>query len=241
MISPTKKKSPDPIENPYWMSFSDILSALLIVFILATVIVVYELMSTKRLVDQNLNELAKAESVRKTILEEIKEDLENEGIKVLIADNFTVLRIPEETLTFPTNSYALPTGSQQINDLRRIGSSLYRAITKENRSVYLDTIFIEGHTDIRSSSREFGNWGLSTYRAISVWQYWTNEVESRLSTLKNASGEPLFSVSGYGETRPVTKKQRTAFEYRQNRRLDLRITVRKPKATEFAKIEQMLR
>ncbi|MDU3956382.1 MAG: chemotaxis protein MotB, partial [Pseudomonas aeruginosa] len=35
-------------ENPYWMSFSDIMSALLVIFILASVILILQLMEIQK-------------------------------------------------------------------------------------------------------------------------------------------------------------------------------------------------
>ena len=40
-------KSPVDDENPYWMSFSDIMSVLLIIFILASVVLIVQLMEIR--------------------------------------------------------------------------------------------------------------------------------------------------------------------------------------------------
>jgi flagellar motor protein MotB len=58
----------------------------------------------------------------------------------------------------------------------------------------------------------------------------------RLDHLKNNHGMPLFSVSGYGETRPVTKIQQTEEDFRRNRRIDLRFTVIHPKLDDILSI-----
>ena len=39
-------------ENPYWMSFSDIMSALLVIFILAAVILILQLMEKQKEIDE---------------------------------------------------------------------------------------------------------------------------------------------------------------------------------------------
>ncbi len=64
-------------ENPYWMSFSDIMSALLVIFILASVILILQLMDIQQKLEerqvqfeQEIEELKKAEQVRRTILDE---------------------------------------------------------------------------------------------------------------------------------------------------------------------------
>ncbi|RBP52984.1 OmpA/MotB family protein [Arenicella xantha] len=233
-----RKSTENEEENPYWVSFSDIMAGLLVLFILAALALILELMATKIRVSQSLQELVKAESVRADILREVREELAKANIVVEIGDNDTVLRIPESTLTFKTNRFEIPDNVELRNRVRAIGSVLSQAIRKENRWGYLDTIFVEGHTDIRPSNRNMGNWGLSTFRAASVWLFWEESLDnnSKLSSLMNHSNAPLFSVSGYGETRPTQKIQQTNEQLRQNRRIDLRITVKRPKSEDIRNI-----
>lgn len=229
-------------ENPYWISFSDIMSGLLVIFVLASLALILELTVTKFEVNDAIREIARAEQVRRDILREIDEDLRKRNIHVEISDNHTVLRIPEDILSFDNNEYRIPESAGMKETALEIGRVLYASITKEARWKYLDTIFIEGHTDRRPSPRHMGNWGLSTFRAISVWDYWnTNLPESmRLNELKNHSGSPLFSVSGYGETRPVQEIQETENDFQKNRRIDIRFTVRRPALEEFTNIKKLL-
>ncbi|WP_287125703.1 OmpA family protein [Desulfobacter sp.] len=229
-------------ENPYWISFSDIMSGLLVIFVLASLALILELTVTKFEVNDAIREIARAEQVRRDILWEIEEDLRKRKIHVEISDNHTVLRIPENILSFDNNEYQIPESLGMKETALEIGRVLYASITKEARWKYLDTIFIEGHTDRRPSPRHMGNWGLSTFRAISVWDYWnTNLPESmRLNELKNHSGSPLFSVSGYGESRPVQEIQETENDFQKNRRIDIRFTVRRPALEEFTNIKKLL-
>ena len=100
-------------ENSFWISYIDILSSLLIVILLVTAFVVFELMNTKQNVVQNLEEVTKAELVRKEILTEVQKKILKEGLEVNITDNFSVLRIPESTLTFRSNNYYIPNAMKQ--------------------------------------------------------------------------------------------------------------------------------
>ncbi|UTF51784.1 OmpA family protein [Desulfomicrobium sp. ZS1] len=225
-------------ENPYWLSFSDIMSGLLIIFVLASLVLVLELSQRKALVDEKILERTKAEKVRQEVLAEIKEELRRKGIMVEVSDNDTVLRIPDDQLAFESNEYRVPPQDNYQAAVLEIGRVLYTAITKENRLDLFDTIFIEGHTDKRPSPRNLGNWGLSTFRAISVWNYWNDNLgnDLRLDQLKNHQDAPLFSVSGYGDTRPVNETQETEEDYRRNRRIDLRFTVIHPKLDDILSI-----
>lgn len=221
-------------DNSFWISYSDILSSLLILILLITVYVIYELMTTKKNVIQNLEEITKAELVRKETLLDIQEKLKKEGLEVNIADNYSVLRIPESTLSFQSNTYFIP--SHMGNGLSQIGKILLQELKEKKRSAYFDTVFIEGHTDIRSSNRVMGNMGLSTFRAISVWNYWIKHVSKSFANLRNSKGDKLFSVSGYGESRPATEVQQTEKDFKKNRRIDIRFTLQKPSSAEYNKV-----
>lgn len=242
-------------ENPYWMSFSDIMASLLVVFILASVALVMQLTEQKETLSQEMQDLKKAEQVRKDILQEIKDELKAKNIVVETADNDTVLRIPEKALTFAVGRYDIPEDFAQ--NVQEIGNALFFAININDRESqkprwqYLDTVFIEGHTDNSPYNNPYikGNWGLSTFRAISVWEQWEdnpNEPSVQLSQMKNHLGDNLFSVSGYADTRPAycndqicTAKNEKFFskaDQDKNRRIDIRITVKKPTVEEIGNI-----
>jgi len=229
-------------ENPYWMSFSDIMSALLIIFILASVVLIIQLMEAQQEFDRELAELKKAEGVRKTILQETAEALTKRGIRVTVSENDTVLSIPNEILGFDTGEYDIQ--GQYQDTAEEIGRVLSQVIQKENRLSYLDTVFIEGHTDSRPLNGFMGkgNWGLSSFRAISLWQFWEKVLSDtlRLGALLNQEGQPLFSVSGYAETRPVTAQQTTEEEYRMNRRIDIRFTIRRPSSSDYEALKEQV-
>lgn len=229
-------------ENPYWISFSDIMSGLLVIFVLASLALILELTQTRQDVSDALKELQQAEQARHEIVEEIVDELRRSNIVVEISENHTVIRIDETQLAFASNKHQLPTEPQVRRNVLAIGNVMQHVIRKGERWQYLDTVFIEGHTDILASRREMGNWGLSTWRAISVWNYWNEQLPaaSKPDQLRNHAGRPLFSVSGYGETRPVTAHQETEEMRRKNRRIDIRFTVRRPALEKFDNIQRMI-
>lgn len=230
-------------ENPYWISFSDIMAGLLVIFILAALALILELTQTRVQVTEAIQDLAKAERVRRDIVQEIAEELKKRDINVEVSENQTVIRIPDDLLSFRTNSHSIPYDRKVRAAALEVGKTLHLIITKDDRWRYLDTIFIEGHTDKRRSNREMGNWGLSTSRAISVWSFWNDNMPNgmKLDELKNHTGIPLFSVSGYGETRPLPGDQVSEEQLKKNRRIDIRLTVRRPEIGQYKKIEQQLR
>jgi len=224
-------------ENPYWISFSDIMSGLLVVFILASLVLILQIMEKKAQVNDAIEELAKAEQARYDILYEIKNELEKNNIKVEVTDNDSVLRIPDDQLTFKSDKYNVPRHSEGQRRAILIGQVLYDAVVTGNRQKYLDTVFIEGHTDSQRSRafKEMGNWGLSTFRAISVWQFWNDQLGKRanLASILNHEGKPLFSVSGYAAQRRVVVREIKPVDFQKNRRIDIRFTVKRPKLSDY--------
>lgn len=248
-----RRTSSSDDENPYWISFADLMAGLLVIFILAVIALILELTQKSMQWDQAIEEIAIAEQVRRDILDEIKIELEQRNIRVEIVDNNTILRIPEDVLSFERGSYDLPQEESQRDIVHDIGRVLYSSITKNDRWQFLDTVFVEGHSDSTQNLNTAikGNWGLSTFRAISVWDFWNSELVQnlRLDSLYNHAGRKLFSVSGYAETRfvPCTNDDPNVndsticpegsldneFSHQRNRRIDLRFTVRRPALEDY--------
>lgn len=247
MLNRTQRERPSQPdqENPYWVSFSDIMAGLLVIFILSLVALMIRLhnqtVSSRTLqedIEKALEDIAQIEEIRRSILEEVKADLEEANIEVEIADDHRILRVPERQLSFDSGEHAIPPRHARL--VRRLGESLFRAITKSNRSRTINTIFIEGHTDsVPYERNSMGNWGLSAYRAISIWNYWTDKpgALAQLADLTNDDGEPMFSVSGYADTRRVELHEESEEERRRNRRIDIRFSMR---ATEGGDLEKLL-
>ena len=233
-------------ENPYWISFSDLMSALLVIFILAVVVLIMDLTKRKNFLQDGIEDLEKAEQVRQDILNEAQFRLKRYNIVVEIADNHTVIRIPEKTLNFKSGDDKIQ--KKHKGNVLLIGKVLYNLLLKEKRYEYLDTIFLEGHTDSVPIGRRYlryqdkGNWGLSTDRAISLWQIWKDirmKNQKGLKEIKNAYQERLFSVSGYASSRRVVNPDRTSKQREKNRRIDIRFTVKRPSITRLKKIKSL--
>lgn len=229
-------------DNPYWMSFSDMMSGMLIIFILVCTTLLLKLSEMDKKISENIQEMKNSSKVRSEILQDIVRELKAQGIEVIISDNDTILRIPESSFHFETGSFAI------TEELRRtatlIGRALYTAITRNERWESLETVFVEGHSDSRHAPNyRMGNWELSALRAISLWQFWLEETEygSQLAQLRNREGKHLFSISGYAATRRVAEIENTEEAMRSNRRIDIRFTTRQPSIMELENAIKPLR
>ncbi|MEI8647014.1 hypothetical protein P4S73_02335 [Paraglaciecola sp. Hal342] len=136
------------------------MSGLLVIFILAAVALIIELTQKSQKIDASIAEFKKAEEARRDILLDIKDELAKQNIHVDIVENDTVLRIPESTLSFESAKDTLPQDDITQLEVRAIGVALHKAITTNERWKYLDTVFVEGHTDsVGIWYRGKGNWG----------------------------------------------------------------------------------
>ncbi|MBI5591543.1 MAG: OmpA family protein [Deltaproteobacteria bacterium] len=242
-------------ENPFLLSFSDLMASLLAIFIFVLVVTLVELekrkeelrFSKQELIEnlegiqqaQNgivseLSDVVQREHSLSLMLTQIQNDLQKSSIEVIIAESGTVLRIPDQQLHFALGRYDIP--SAYIAPANAIGQALLKSLMRpENRSM-LDTVFVEGHTDSVVNNREMGNWGLSTYRAISLWNFWT-ESPGHLTEFKTLQTipldptqhpKPLISVSGYADTRsthgPLDGKG-LKDDRPEDRRIDIRFTL----------------
>lgn len=133
-------------------------------------------------------------------IEGVKITIEEEGVRLSFAD----------TIVFESGSAELK------EDIKPLLLSVLSLIKKTNNPVV-----IEGHTDNVpiKSAKYSSNWELSAARATSVLSY----------LLRDNSLDPSrFSVSGYGEYRPVAPN--TTPEGRaKNRRVDIVFLIKKEK------------
>lgn len=244
-----RRRSANTAAEPpsFWMSFTDLMSALLFVFILAAVALMLQLVQSRESLaaqaeefSDQVSDLKRAEDVRAEMLTDIADELRLQGIEVIVSQNGSVISIPSELLGFDRASYEIEDEYEDVS--LAIGTAIATAIREDERGRYLDTVFVEGHTDNADYSglEGTGNWGLSTFRAISLWRLWEDQLpaDSQLATLTGPDGQPLFSVSGYAETRPTTEDQSTESGAKANRRIDIRFTIVRPDSQELEEIER---
>jgi flagellar motor protein MotB len=263
MFSRSKRQKQNTSEeNPFVLSFSDLMASLLAIFILALIVTMLELQKRKEelLREQEkikitlvelvgslreiqtiqtsiasaLDGVSQRERSLTAMLEGIQQDLKDRGVEVIVAENGSVLRIPEQGLSFEKGEFEVP--PKYESNAVAIGQALAHALEQEVNRRMLDTVFIEGHTDALQDTRKMGNWGLSTYRAISLWNYWTLKPGelSRMKDLRNLPTNPeqrprpLISVSGYAETRSTHPPEIAATlkpDRPEDRRIDIRFTL----------------
>jgi len=219
------------------ISVSDLMAGLLFVFILLVVAFALEL-------NRATEELTNAQEKKEEILERIKQSMQDRGVPVRVDEEHGILRLPEEIL-FPSGSAAITdSGSVALGTLANVLCEVLPEFTfrrgrrsasaDRDEGARIEAILIEGHTDsvrVGQACPFADNWELSTQRALSAYKE-LMEKRPQLDSLANRRQEPIFSVSGYADRRPVggDRQSNLTPEGRAgNRRIDLRFLMANPR------------
>ena len=224
------------ISENYLASVSDMMSGLIFFFILVLLVFVINYR-------QATGELTDTLEVRDEILFQIRALLERDGVRVQVGEG--LLRLPESIL-FPLGSAELTAeGQRALRSLARALSTVLPCYVGGRddplppgcpagaRRGKLDAVFIEGHTDslpLRDNALYADNWELSTARARRTYQALVT-VAPELDRLRNFAGQPLLSIAGYADRRPVAPNDTDA-NRQLNRRIDVRLIMASPTLAE---------
>lgn len=207
----------------------------------------------ERLREQNPLEqyIVSAQARRLEILREIERALKIEfqdDILVEISPENDALRFTGEGLFQSGSRSLLPAKRLVVARLAQLITDAIDCYTVNERSVVysecnpdgiiIEAIQIEGHTDAEGTDEY--NIGLSTDRANNAFLTMLNSQEDLLSFL-NIRGQPVISVAGYGEMRPIASND-TMIGRAENRRIDLRLIMYTPRDREqVERIQQQIR
>ena len=226
------KNIQQPQSDPFNLSISDLMAAMLAIFILAliSVIIVYK---------EGADNLIRVNEQRSEILTAIHKDLRLETKnKVILDEKNGILRIETDESVNTNNlpklgaeavfnrgeSKLTPTGENIVKDIGKSILAIKNDKKYDSNWKVVDTIMIEGHTDsvpLQQGNRT--NLDLSTERASYTWKFMDSNLGYALSNLHNLEGKKLFSIAGYGEQRPLLENDTTNGK---NRRIEIRFIIK---------------
>lgn len=184
--------------------------------------------------------LSEALDQREQILARLRERLQIEfpELEVEISKERDALRFQGEGLFNSGSSQLEPQQREVVDTMGRLLDEILPCFTLGERAVrggvcdsgdaLIEAVQIEGHTD--SDGSDLNNLRLSTDRANATLLVMLDEERSILAQ-QNLRGQPVMSVSGYGEMRPIATNQTIAGKA-ANRRIDLRIIMYSPSSVE---------
>lgn len=234
-------------ESSYFMSVSDIMSGLMFIFIIILAIFVVDFMIASKEYQDSIDKLQENQEMRSQMLTDVQSQLAKKNVDVDIDIEHGVLRLNENAIRFTSGLAELNKEQQdRLATVAEVLATILPCYSHNTRAGgqclpstkgKLDSVFIEGHTDNvpivgRLTETFKNNWELSTARAIYTYQKVTDS-EAILVSMLNTNDQPIISVSGYGEGRPVP-----GHEYQMptddpiNRRIDIRFIMSPPSITE---------
>ena len=182
----------------------------------------------------------RSQTQRLEILEKIEKKLKIEFTNILveISPENDALRFKGEGL-FSSGSRQLRIAERKV--VEKLAELLTNAIECHTigpigvdysecnpEGIIIEAVQIEGHTDSQGSAE--ANIGLSTDRANAAYFAMTKK-QTNLLQYRNIRGQPVISVAGYGEMRPVASNE-TREGKAENRRIDLRLIMYTPNSRE---------
>lgn len=210
-----RRKSNDE-ETSYWLSYSDMMAALLLIFVLIISFTMLqakkqyesreqELVAQQELIEEQQEQMEEQQEqldriigIRSELIEALRDEFEGSDLKVFV-DSQTGAITFDSSVLFDSNKYDIKdSGASFLNEfLPRYFSVLLEGGFKE----YVSEIIIEGHTDTRSTYMY--NLELSQQRALSVAKYCLDEETSVLSKKQIAELQTIVTANGRSYSDPV--------------------------------------
>jgi flagellar motor protein MotB len=237
-------------EESYFVSMTDMMVGLLFIFIIMLMYFALQFQATTKA-------LVSADDTRTAILEEIKQSLAEQGVQIQIFPESGVLRLPDEILFEKGAMEPKPQGREALQKLALALQAIIPCyainpagpppVTCKSSPHRIELLYIEGHTDndrvVNTTARKLDNWDLSTERARNTRKILEENAPVLRDLISAPLGEPdsapILAHVGQADTRPVAKGDDEESKS-QNRRIDLRIIMVKPKPEEVEQIERDL-
>jgi len=196
----------------YWASFSDMMSGLLMIFILFLTMTILQLniqedllrdkenllQDKETLLQEKEDEVNRIIGVRKMIVEELKKEFEDSNLQLDI-DPETGSITFSEGVFFDYDKYEIKgTGKSYLKYF--IPKYIEVLLNDKNRE-YISEIIIEGHTDNNGSYMY--NLELSQKRAFEVARYILSDEFGQLTDEENESLKSILTANGRSFSNPI--------------------------------------
>ena len=214
-----KRRRPEEEETSYWLSYSDMMAALLLIFIL---IISFTLMQSKSQYESKQAELDKQKEIIKE-QEQLLKDQQDEldriagirsdlvaALRDEFADSSLNVKVDEKTgaITFDA-SVLFDVADSDLKEegktfLKEFLPKYCKVLLDEKYRDYVSEIIIEGHTDTNGSY--IYNLELSQQRAFSVAKYCLTEGNGIISSTDVELLRSVLTANGKSYSNPIYKE-----------------------------------
>lgn len=203
-------------ETSYWLSYSDMMAALLLIFILIISFTllqsqtVYEekeneLIAQKELVEEQQEQLEEQQEqldkligIRKELIEALKQEFEGSDLSVAV-DSKTGSIALDSSILFDSGQFSLKATGEDL--LKKFLPKYIKVLTSKDFKDYVSEIIIEGHTD--STGSYLFNLELSQKRALSVSSFCLDTEKNVLSQAQVDRLRKIVTANGKSFSNPV--------------------------------------
>lgn len=190
------KKQRQEEEINYWMSFSDLMASILIIFIL---LFVYNLVQFQDSLNEREKMMQDLTSTRMKIISMLQDEFEKENIDIVVDPKTGAIQL-NESILFDTDKSEL---KEEGKDFARKFIPIYVNILLGNEEIksQVSQIIIEGHTD--DEGGYLYNLKLSQVRSLSVAEFLLNP---EFNYNHKEDMEKYLTINGRGYAEPVLDK-----------------------------------
>ncbi|WP_245243625.1 OmpA/MotB family protein [Mesobacillus selenatarsenatis] len=149
-------------ETNYWMSYADLMSAMLMVFVLLLSVIILDYKSD---MDEKQRQIDAVTNVKNNIIADLTDEFKGSNMNIEVDPQTGAIRFPGNILYEVNSSELSPEG---IKFLREFVPKYFGIILQDKFREDISSIIVEGHTDKAGSY--LYNLNLSQDRAFSVVQ-----------------------------------------------------------------------
>lgn len=238
-----KRKRTKEEETSYWMSYSDMMAALLLVFVLIITLTMLqakkgyedktnqleeqkELIAEQEKIMENQQavmeeqkaQLDKIIGIKQNLIEELKLEFSGTDLKVSV-DSQTGAIMLDSSILFDVDKYEIKKSGQEF--LEKFLPKYLNVLLNEKYRDYISEIIIEGHTDTNGSYMH--NLELSQDRALAVATFCLKDDNSVLSKKETNNLRAIVTANGKSFSNPIynsdesvnlEKSRRVEFKFR---------------------------
>lgn len=222
-------------ETSYWLSYSDMMAAVLLVFVL---IISFTMLQAKKKYEQKEAEfveqqeqLHKILGVKTDLIELLNDEFENTELKVNVDPQTGAITF-DSSILFDVDEYELKDSGKRF--LRVFLKKYLNVLLGDQFHDYVAEIIIEGHTD--TDGDYMHNLKLSQERALSVATFCLMNDETGLSKADKKTLRKILTANGKSYSNPVYKKNGSV-DMKASRRVEFKFRLKDEEAiNEFRKM-----